>query len=823
VGLRLAAGRLISSPLFTLFSVISLAAGVAVTTAVYSVVDALMFTDPGIAEPDRAAFVVTPVNGRVQQGSLSDLDFDDLKRTQTSFSSLSAGVAISPSVASTTSAETLSAEAVEGSYFATLGVSAELGRLIQPSDDAAAGRVAVISDEFWRSRFASDRGVIGRSLRINGQPFEIIGVADARYRGAFNMLLMSTRLWIPLSSETSIGTRRPSPLPPRDQRRLLAFGRLAPDRTIERASAELATIATRLDRDFPAGGTGAGPAAANTRRWSARSVAALTDQDNSLRRFGRTIVALVGLVLLVACTNLANLVLARGAARQGELAVRMAMGASRGRLIWEQCMESLLLAAAGAIASFVAFQAVAAFMTTDYVMGVPFGGAVTISIRPALNAQAVSVALISLLLALAVFGLEPAIQLARTVDIRTALATGASRVRPRLKRQRMVIRWQVAIAAGFFIVATMFIRSTIAQSRHDPGIDMDRVAVAVLNFDNGGWDEARVRHTIDRVFEEARRQQAIETIAASTGLPFGVPALQIGLTTDTTGDAAKRLAYTGVAATPSLFSTLGIEIVRGRGFTDADGPGGAPAIILSELAAQLFFGSSDAIGRSVMVYRPPAAPSSATIVGVARDTDTRWIYSDRRGLAYLPLTQHFAPSITLTARASGDGELAIPALRESIRRADPDLAIGAIGSGDAILAGPFVVVRSMGRGALYLGALTLALSMVGLFGVQSHVVAHRTREIGVRMSVGATASQIKMMVLKDGYRPVFEGLGLGLWGGIAGRIVLRAYMELNDVVIVDPWMLVLTPIPLIAAAFWACYLPASKAARVDPTVALRYE
>ena len=177
----------------------------------------------------------------------------------------------------------------------------------------------------------------------------------------------------------------------------------------------------------------------------------------------------------------------------------------------------------------------------------------------------------------------------------------------------------------------------------------------------------------------------------------------------------------------------------------------------------------------------------------------------------------------MSARASGDGELAIAALRESIRRADPDLAIDAIGSGDAILAGRFVIVRAMGRGALYLGALTVALSMIGLFGVQSHVVAHRTREIGVRMSVGATASQIKLMVLKDGYRPVFEGLALGLWGGIAGRIMLRSYMELENVTIVDPWMLVLTPIPLIAAAFWACYLPAAKAARVDPTVALRYE
>ena len=237
----------------------------------------------------------------------------------------------------------------------------------------------------------------------------------------------------------------------------------------------------------------------------------------------------------------------------------------------------------------------------------------------------------------------------------------------------MVIRWQVAIAAGFFIVATMFIRSTIAQSRHDPGIDMDRVAVAVLNFDNGAWDEARIRRTIDRVFEEARQQQAIETVAASTGLPFGIPALQIVVTTETTEEAAKRPPSQPLRPHPRCS-----ERSASRSFAAAASPMPmAPAAHRRSSSASWRRGSSlDRLMRSAArswSTRPPAAPSSATIVGVARDTDTRWIDSDRRGLVYVPLAQHFAPSITVTARASGDGELAIPALRESIRRADPDL------------------------------------------------------------------------------------------------------------------------------------------------------
>ena len=821
MSLRLAIARLVATPLFTIFSIVSLAAGVAVTTAVYSVVDTLLLADIGVADPERTAVLVTPFGGVSQRSVISEPDFEDLRRAQTSFTMMSAAAAIQPAIAANGNAETTNTEAVDGAYFTTLGIGAALGRVLQPADDAARARVAVLSDEFWRRRLAGDPNVVGKEIRINGQLFEVIGVAPATYRGVFGAF-RSTRVWIPRSTESLL--QMPSPaISPRARQRLFVFGRLAADRTTAQASAEMGAIAAQLDRAYPAAMASPG-AASSDRQWSAQSVAEFSVEDNSLRRFGMTLVALAGLVLLVACTNLANLVLARGTARQGELAVRMAMGASRARLIWEQCIESMLLAAAGALASYVMFQAVAAFMTTDFVLGLPFGGAATFSIRPAVNAQAVTVAIVASLLALGVFGLEPAVQLARTLDIRSALAAGATGIRPRVRRQRMVIRWQVAIAAGFFIVATMFIRSTITQSRHDPGIDMDRIAVAVLNFDNGVWDEGRIRRAIDRVIAESGNHQAIETIAASTGLPFGVPAPQVTVAVPDALDGLKRTTIQSVVATPSLFRALGVEIVSGRGFNDSDSAGSAPAVILSELAARQMFGSGDPIGKTLIVRAPTAKEdSSAIVVGVAKDTDTKWIYSDRRALLYLPLAQHFGAGITLTARSSGGAAAAIAAMREAIRKADPDLTVAAIGTGPMLLAGPFVLVRSMGMGALYLGGLSLLLSMVGLFGVQSHVVSHRTREIGVRMSVGATAAQIKLMVLKDGYRPVAEGLILGLWGGVAGRILVRAYMELEDVTIVDPWMLLLTPIPLIAAAFCASYLPAARAASVDPTVALRCE
>jgi len=293
------------------------------------------------------------------------------------------------------------------------------------------------------------------------------------------------------------------------------------------------------------------------------------------------------------------------------------------------------------------------------------------------------------------------------------------------------------------------------------------------------------------------------------------------LTLSVPGESAAGAAIhtaTGIGVTPSFLSTIGVPVLHGRSFTEGDQAATAPVVIVSAFTARTLFGATDVIGRQLVVQgRSPAS----TIVGVTRDTDVGMILGEARLFVYLPLAQTAEPFRTIVARSPGGTPFAVRGLRSMLRRADPELAAESIGGGRAVLSGPFVFLRAAGLAALALGATTLLLAMAGLFGVQSQMVRLRTREIGVRMSLGATAGRIRRMVLQDGARPVLEGLSIGLFIGVTGRAVVRRYLEIDSSVI-DPWMLVIVPVPLILAGVCACYLPARRAAAVDPNVALRH-
>ena len=806
--LKTAWRRLVGAPMFTIFAIASLALGVGVTATVYSVVDRVFWRDLGIRQADGLVMVTSPEAGAFRaQRVLSAPDFEDLRQVQTCFADLSASALIYPTVSTPSTTEIHPGEAVDGRYFALLGVNAAIGRVIRLADDTMGTPVVVISHGLWRSRFASRLDIVGRTLRLSGRPFEIIGVAPKSYDGLPGGDPIGTRLWVPLGAAGALLSGGPSSsAPERERRRLGVVGRLKAGRTVQHATTELAAIGAGLDSAYPRPKT-AKPRAEARRGWSARDVSELdaaADPAAVKRRFGVLVVGLVALVLVVACTNLANLVIVRGTMRHHEFAVRCALGAPRWRLVREQLAESLALAIGGGVLSVW----VMAFLTWALDVELPLAPGFLASVRPEVDTNALLVAAGALLLSLVVFGLEPALQLTARMGVREDLEGTGSVGMPRARRQRALLRWQVAISTGFLIIASLCVRYLVTEGRHASGVDMGRLGVMSIDFSVQQRDEEGARRVLERLIRLAGREPGIEAVAVSTGFPFGTltsPRLKMAL-----GDAA--FAGEGnledavlIEATPGFFRTAGISILRGRPFDSRDEAGGPPVMILSESSAKRLFGTADVVGRQLRVevdnkgLPPPQPLETAMVVGVAEDTDTTHLFQRRGSTAYMPFAQKYFPLVTVAARAS-DAAVAIRALENAARKADPAVPLSIKpASGRATLAGMHLFLRGIGTASLVLGAITLLLAMTVLDGVQSYIVAHRTREIGIRMSLGARAEQIRFMVLADGCCPVLQGIAIGLFIGTASRVIVQTAVGI-PIGIIDPWTLVIVPLPLLLAA-----------------------
>lgn len=800
--------RLAASPLFTLFAIASLAVGLAMTTTAYSIVESLLFRNLGVREPERVAFVVTPFEGRLVQGVMTDRDFEEVRASQRSFATLSASASISVAVEIASLSESLPAEGVDGTYFSTLGVGALRGRVLDENDDHQRANVVVISRELWRSGFGESSQILGRVLRVAGHPMTIVGVAADGFSGVANGI-GGTRLWVPLSTAAALPDLGAPDTASHEQRHLLVMGRLRSD-DASAAAAELGSIAARLDRERPVDPR---RPSLRSRQWLAKTITRLYDDDAVLRRTGLILVGMVGLVLVVACTNLANLVLSRGVARHRETAIRSALGAGRARLVREQFLESALLAIAGAAVAYATFVWLGGLLQTSIRFPLPNGQPWLVTIRPALSPPALAVAASALCVSLVVFGLEPAFQLTRTIDVLGALQSGAGLGVPRPRRQRLLIRWQVAVATGFFIVASLLVRFVIVSMRHDPGVELQRLAVATLRLDTQPWSPPAAEGAVSQLMEEIGRNPAVDGVAVATALPFGTAgAQQVPMSLGAGSDVTRPV--TRIMVGPSFFSTLGIRLLHGRAFADGE----HNAAVISATTARALFGTTEAVGRH-LVANDASPPAVYDVVGVAADTDVGWMYREGQPLVYVALPATFNRRLTIAVRA-GDATVALRTLRQALAR-NPSISVDALDVASAVLTGPFRLLRAMAMGAAVLGAVTLVLALCGLYGLQSQLVTLRRGEIGLRVALGATGSRIRRMIVLEGFRPVLEGLVLGTFGGIVARAGVNAYLDLG-LSVVDPWMLLVAPVPVVVAAYLACQLPARAAAAVDPNTALRH-
>ena len=827
--------RLRATPLFTTFAVVSLALGVGVTTAIYSVIVSL--TDFGLRapHPDRIGVIVgsDPLDGRRQtwRSVVSRADLVDLSAAGDRWRNAAVSARFSQSLVTPAVSELVTGEAVSGNYFSTLSLAPAAGRLIQPSDDAAPSRVAVLGHQFWRTRLGGDTGVVGSVIRIGGEPFEVVGIGPPEFGGLSDRIQSFTAVWVPLSATTMFPSSAAPPEDALDRRRrqLSVMVPIANPSELSSLSQQVRAIGERLDVAYPIDMRPATDVAPQriARAWSLRSLNdANRDADRTMVRAEAAIMAIVGLVLVVACTNLANLVLARASTRQHELAVRSALGASRTRLMLDELAETGVLAVLGAVTAFVVARVLMLWFTST---SLPISEGLVVQLEPKLNMVTIAVAAGSVLLSLAVFGLAPALQITRGA-LRSRLATdGGAEGHFRWRARRRLIGLQVAISLSFFLIAAFAVRIAVGERARSSGIDVDRLAIGQLNFRLPPWTETRGLEAVDRLMSLARSQPGLDAVAVSSGLPFGLnytPHAELAQPGRSLSDNTEdHISAPLLAATPSIFETLGVPIVRGRAFDDRDGKSAPPVAVLSEQAARQMFRSSDAVGRRV-VLRPglrmsdDGATRVVTVIGIAGDTDTQRRFSREAGSVYVPLAQHYEPTLAVIGRTAGDPAQIIGALKTLGRRADPDLVVDRPATGAMILTGAYVFVGVVSRAAGGLALLALILAMAGLFGVLSHLVARRTREMGLRMALGAEPRAIRRLIIADGLRPVLAGIVVGLGLGVLVRLLIRSAYH-SPVSAADVLVFALAPVPIVLSALLACYWPARRASKVDPNVALR--
>jgi predicted permease len=835
--------RLLAAPLFTLFAVLTLTLGIGATTAIYAVAEAALFRPLDIRDVDRVANVYHHDPSRVTAGhqmALSWPDAQDIARQQTVFSDVLLWSRFNAPIVGDGSFTPLIGELVSGNYFSFAGVQPLLGRVLQPADDAAGGPcVVAISEALWRRAFGGNPGIAGEIITLGHETCLVVGVVPATFRGVDMPNVMPTAAWMPLALADRLGSLRDAAgWQDRESRWVLMKGRLAPGRTFDEARTEILAIGAQLDAALPIGSADrrARGAPDSVRRFAvtaASDMHAHESVDRLAVPTAQAVLIAVALVLLVACTNLANLLLARSTRRRHEVAVRRALGATRVQVMTTLAVDSLVVAALGGAGGLL----VAAWLATLLSGRIAIGNGLAITIDPALTPGVLAVALGATTASTIVFGLIPAWHTSRA-GLRHLLDAQTGGSIARWRGRRWLIAAQVLVSTALLVPGALLLQQAIAKATRDPGFDLERLAAAQINYqlldrlapedaEQPASVETRQRARMEQLSAVVRKLRATPGVAGATlvsRLPvyLGASALvrigdappePIDPEAPLPASALRRVASmtTGDAA---LFDTLGIRILAGAPFDEADVAARAPVAVVSQTTARVVFGAEAAVGRTLFVGDEPV-----TVVGVAGDTDWPSVGSRRYGAVYRPGGPDARSTPVVAVRAAGDPTDMLRALRDALREADAELPVVEAVTGPEILARQTLFDRIGAQIVSLLGGFALALALTGLAGLLSYVVASRRREIGVRMALGADRRRILRLVIADGLRPVLAGGLLGLAAGAGLSYLVGAYYYRLPGI---DWVGVMVVAALVApAAAVACYLPARRAAESDPNTTLR--
>jgi predicted permease len=817
--LRFGARMLLKQKGVTAIAVLSLALGVGANTAIFGLLDALLLKPLPVNRPEQLVImnIAAPSQPGRSYSSFSYPVFREMHEKNAVFSGMFARAGLQMSMSASGQTERVQGEVVSGNFFSVLGVNPQLGRLLTEADDQTPGAhpVAVLSFNFWHRRFGADPNIVGKTINLNNYPFTVIGVAPQGFHGVEVGVAPDVR--IPLMMDGQALPRGNKPiLEDRGSMWLGVAARLKPGVSIEQAQAgadNTFQIAREPDVRRVSGDT---IDDRNFRSLRIQLSSAKTGNSNLSRQFSQpltVLMCLVGVVLLIACLNVANLLLARATTRQKEIAVRLALGAGRFRLVRQLLTEGFLLSALGGALGFLF-----ARWGTDLLLGfLPQGR--TLEIKPDLRMLGFTLG-VTLLSAL-FFGLLPALHATRpnlipALKNETVVVTGGGR---RWELGRLLVVLQVALSLVLLVGAGLFARSLRNLKTVDMGYHTDQVVTMSLDPAQNGYKIEPLRNFYKQLSERLAVLPGVKMTTFARNVPMSGSFSRFGI--EVPGYQARpgeEMAVLFNQVAPQFFATFGAPLLLGREFTAEDTPESPKVVIVNQGVARRFFGSENALGKRITLENY----TDLEIVGIVADAKYRNLKEVAPLTAFIPYSQYEQlGQRTLCVRAAGDAGALVAAIRQEVRNLDPNLPVFNVKTFAEQINDSVSQERLIAMLSSFFGFFALLLAALGLYGVMAYAVTRRTREIGIRLALGAQNAGVRWLVLRETLLLALIGIAIGLPAALfSSRLMEGLLFELKPT---DPLTITLATLLLLSIASLAGYLPARRATRVDPLIALRHE
>jgi putative ABC transport system permease protein len=788
---------------FTAVAIVTLALGIGANTAIFSVVNAVLLRPLPYEDSNRLVWFWEN-QPDFRHGNLSPADFLDYQAQSSAFEQIAAYRQMDFTLTGDRQPEQIRGLIVSANYFSLLGIEPELGRALQPEDGrAGAARVAVISHGFWQRRFAGDPGLIGKALTLSGQTVTIVGVSPPGLKTDRTELWLNPRNVVP---DMLLNIAR-DPATLRAAHYLHAIGRLKPGVTLAQAQEEMNAVSARLQEQYPASNAG----------HSVELVSLLDKTVGKIRPALLVLLGAVGLVLLIACANVANLMLARATARHKEMALRAALGATRWRVIRQLLTESLALATMGGACGWLLA-----------VWGVDLLVAISPESIPRLNEigvdrQVLGFTLLTSLATGIIFGLAPALMASRT-DLNEALKEGGRSAKAGASRGRMrgaLVVSEVALALLVAVGAGLLVKSFVRLRAVDPGFQPANLLTMRLFLTDAKYGTSGPRLAfLKELTARLEALTGVQGVGISDDLPIEGTDSTMGLIVEGREPAPGERLMTGVhVVNPRYFKAMGIPLLKGRAFTELDTVEAPTVLVVNETLSRRLWAGDEAVGKRVKLGDPSGG--WAQIVGVVRDVKHNGLSAEPTMDAYASHLQVPWPWMTIALRSNLDPTSLEAAVRGEVQAIDPDKAIASVKTMDRL------IEESVGERRLSMvlfglfAVVALLLAAVGIYGVMAYGVTQRTHEIGIRMALGARPASVVQLLVGSGMTLALTGVALGVGAAyVVTRLMASLLFEVSTT---DPETFVVTALVLASVALLACYIPARRATKVDPMVALRHE